>query len=55
MKVGEKVQAIDELGRWTDGKVVSFDENGIFVKFPGWGDEFFINSFQVDNIHQIIM
>ena len=38
--VGLKVQAVDELGRWEEGRVVHVDSGSVGVKFSGWSDEF---------------
>lgn len=39
---GNRVQAIDELGRWEEAKVLHYDESSkiVTVAFPGWGAEF---------------
>ena len=43
--VGQRVQAVDELGRWEAGRIVHIpaegDEERVFVvRFPGWGSQF---------------
>jgi len=47
-KIGSRVQAIDELGRWEEGKVVDYhNKDGIcgpVVHFPGWGQEFDVHA-----------
>ena len=43
VKVGMRVQAVDQLGRWEDGKICEvINANGgqCVVKFLGWGDEY---------------
>ena len=37
MKIGTKVQAIDELGRYVDGKIVRFTDEDIEVQFAKYG------------------
>ena len=41
-KVGQRVQAVDQLGRWEDAKVVSVAElpELCTVKFVGWNEEY---------------
>ena len=39
-KIGLKVQAVDELGRWADGKVVHEEGLAVEVKFTGWPEKF---------------
>ena len=43
--IGDRVQSIDELGRWENGRVVSIgmigeETNAYSVKFDGFGPEF---------------
>ncbi|KAJ8028321.1 hypothetical protein HOLleu_30524 [Holothuria leucospilota] len=38
--IGTKVQAIDELGRWENGKIIAVDSNSFEVKFDGWGTDY---------------
>ena len=37
--IGDKGQAVDELGRWEEGRVVTADAEtrSFCVKFVGWG------------------
>ena len=37
--VGSRVQAIDELGRWEEAKVVGILEDGFNVTFIGFGKD----------------
>ena len=39
MKIGTKVQAIDELGRYVDRKIVRFTDEEIEVQFAKYGPE----------------
>lgn len=41
-KVGQKVQALDELARWESAKVLAIneEEKRLLVNFAGWGPEF---------------
>ena len=41
-RIGEKVQAVDEIGRWEYAKIVAFDDDGgrPVVKFSGWDDSY---------------
>lgn len=39
--IGNKVQAVDELGRWEAGKVKDVRPDGTYlVSFDGWGPDF---------------
>lgn len=40
VKVGERVQAIDELGRWDNCVVISKENGCVTVTFPGWDTDF---------------
>ncbi|KAJ8019054.1 hypothetical protein HOLleu_42607 [Holothuria leucospilota] len=40
VKVGERVQAVDELGRWANGKVAAVGDDFVTVHFPGWDEDF---------------
>ncbi len=35
-QVGLKVHAVDELGRWEEGKICSVDGEKLEVSWPGW-------------------
>ena len=35
-KVNQKVQAVDELGRWENGVIREVDDDGAAVHFPGY-------------------
>ena len=38
---GQKVQAVDELGRWEEARIVNVLSDGHYlVKFVGWSAEF---------------
>ena len=38
---GQKIQAVDELGRWEEARVVEIASDGRYcVKFVGWSAEF---------------
>ena len=38
---GQKIQAVDELGRWEGARVVEIASDGRYcVKFVGWSAEF---------------
>ena len=39
-KVGQKVQAVDQLGRWEDAKIVAIGDEGFTVKFVGWSEKY---------------
>lgn len=40
-RIGEKVQAVDELGRWENARVIALDEDGLAtVHFTGWDSSF---------------
>lgn len=39
-RIGEKVQAVDELGRWEMGRIIAIESERPTVKFFGWGDDF---------------
>lgn len=39
-EIGSKIQAVDELGRWENGRVVAINQDGIEVKFDGWSSKF---------------
>lgn len=41
-KVGQKVQALDELSRWENARVVDIntEEKLVLVNFTGWGEEY---------------
>ena len=39
MKTGVKVQAIDELGRYADGKIVKVTDEEVEVQFAKFGPE----------------
>ena len=36
--IGSRVQAVDELGRWADAKIVRKEDDGWTVTFPGYPD-----------------
>lgn len=38
-KIGERVQAVCELGRWSAAKVLDLENEGAKVGFIGWGAE----------------
>lgn len=40
-KINDKIQAVDECGRWENGKVVEVYANGdCNVTFDGWNEEY---------------
>ncbi|KAJ8050590.1 hypothetical protein HOLleu_03852 [Holothuria leucospilota] len=40
-RIGQRVQAVDEIGRWEVGRVISIDNNGRpTVKFVGWEEDY---------------
>ena len=41
-KLGDRVQAVDELGRWEEAKVVlvEAETQRYCVRFVGWGEKF---------------
>lgn len=45
LKIGAKVQAVDELGRWEEAKIIGVNETHdvASVSFTGWSDEFNID------------
>lgn len=49
VKVGERVQAIDELCRWENGKIVDIAGDYVTVKFTGWDDTYNVTRLK-DNI-----
>ena len=38
--VGMRVQGVDEIGRWAEGRIVQMDLNSAEVKFTGWDQRF---------------
>ena len=38
--VGTKIQAIDENGHWSDGKIVAVQDGKYQVKFSGWSSQY---------------
>ena len=40
--IGQRVQAVDELGRWEDARFMAIanGSNAFVVGFPGWGREY---------------
>ena len=40
LELGIKVQAVDEVGRWADGRIVRREANSVEVKFTGWSTAF---------------
>ena len=42
MKVGMRIQAVDQIGRWEDGKIVTVlcDNGSCVVKFMGWSEHY---------------
>ena len=39
-KINDKIQAIDECGRWEDGRIVEINGTDITVKFDGWDSDY---------------
>ena len=39
LKIGARVQAVDELGHWAQAIIKSVSDSGIAVKFPGYPDD----------------
>ena len=35
-EIGNKVQAVDQIGRWENAIVKAVDGHSVTVKFPGW-------------------
>ena len=41
VQIGAKVQAVDQLGRWEEARVVSRPSQGLYtVKFKGWSTDY---------------
>ena len=38
--IGDRIQALDSLGRWENARIVDILPNGYRVSFIGWASEF---------------
>lgn len=39
-RIGLKVQAVDEIGRWESARIIHSDPSQVKVTFIGWSSEF---------------
>jgi len=40
MEIGKRVQAIDEIGRWEEGRIMTKDGDLYTVGFTGWDESY---------------
>ena len=50
---GQKVQALDELGRWEEARVVDISGDCVHVSFVGWSRDFDLEV-KMDDVWELV-